>query len=285
MSHHIWHSLSNASPLRQKWFWRAVMWFDIFRDKQAPFVPKYGGLDACIQAGIDAKVLDRIHSQLTLNDALDLTERLYEAALRYGLNEKLFFTALIEENLEWITANAHAGMPRRCALVFTSPVRHSYYSQRLLPHVPMTVVELDCNEFVGALKNLDKAGIHDYVLDRCPCCWNFSPASIHDVRNREAALRAWAEIKAKALSEATATLRISNDWIEEDKLAESRDLLLYAIGHIAPDDARLHHQLGILGGKMADPQLQKQAAEALGRLEIPEALRHIASHAGLDLNH
>ena len=236
----------------------------------APF--RYADLEAVAQSDPPPHIVQWEASPAFQSDCALRATSLLDELSQHPADTPLFFSAVLENGQGVPVVNSRDIPSHRCALFFSSRIRADVYAALHLHGVKTEPVEFTAREFATILEELNKVGTTHFVLDRCPRCWNFVPTRAltigapADALAHLAAVRANESVRADFYLEEARKAALAADY------PASRTLALSAIAHIAPDDSRFHAHLAALAGKLRDPQLAKDAQNALESFKAPNRL-------------
>lgn len=195
----------------------------------------------------------------------------------------VFFSALLPEDKGLLTVQSRTGLLSRCGALFTSEIRVAVYGDLLFGGMKLTPIDFTPAVFVETLARLSNVGIRHFVLDRCPRCWSFEVCSNVSISGTESAVAHWALIKAAEMTRANYYLQLARHHSGAGAYAESRDIALYAVAHVAPDDTRFHEHLLTVAEQLADKVLQLEAKAAVRCISSPAWIAAISQEMELQI--
>jgi hypothetical protein len=192
-------------------------------------------------------------------------------------DQPLFVTLILNEGVVTIPMSDSV----QCLVVFTSMIRAADYAQTLLASGPaVRYLSSTPAQFVTMLRDVSDRGITAFAIDRCPRCEEFWTVASRSVETADAAIQLWAIATSTQVARAEFALAHAESSARAGHLLAARDVLLEAIGHITPDDARLHFLLGqvaIARRKQRELQQVKEYLIYLQRQDWADRLQALAT--------
>ena len=246
-------------------------------------MPKYTSLEAVAAMETPKQIADWEASAQFTRLCEHQAGVLTTAAAKAPASHPFFFSALLPEDKGLLTVQSRTGLLSRCGALFTSEIRVAVYGDLLFGGLKLTPINFTPAVFVETLARLSNVGIRHFVLDRCPRCWSFEVCSNVSISGTESAVAHWALIKAAEMTRANYYLQLARHHSGSGAYAESRDIALYAVAHVAPDDARFHEHLLTVAEQLADKVLQLEAKAAVRCSSSPAWIAAISQDMELQI--
>ena len=113
------------------------------------------------------------------------------------------------------------------------------------------------------LRDLERTGIEQVALDRCPRCGTFAVFGSDSVTTAEKAIDCWSIFKAGELARLDLYLNYARAAACAGRLAMARDVALETVAHVSLDDPRAHLLLGQVAVALRDRDLLREAKDFL----------------------
>jgi hypothetical protein len=144
----------------------------------------------------------------------------------------------------------------RCLLVFTSAFRaDDYVRTQLATGPPIQYLSSSSLEAFRMVTSMREADVGALAIDRCPRCGVCSMTAMKPVRIPRDLVILWSINKAIEFTRAEMCVEYALKAAREGELRVARDVLLEAVGHVTPDDPRLHFLLGQVAIASEDARL------------------------------
>lgn len=178
-------------------------------------------------------------------------------------DQPLFYSFTLPANQGIATILSRSGLPKRCAIFFTTDTRAGIYADLLLAGLDVKPVELTAAEMVTVLKGLAKFGVNHFVVDRCPRCWDFQATPSASIPSEEDAIAHWSSVKSIEQTRANHYYMAARHRAATGDWMGSRNVALLAVAHVTPDDPRFHSHLAEASVILNDKLLGKEAKNAM----------------------
>jgi hypothetical protein len=160
---------------------------------------------------------------------------------------------------------------RHCLMAFSHWVRAEDYRGALLVAEPrLGSLVSTPRELLQMLRDIEAAGITCLALDRCPRCPTFCIVPTDSIKTVDDVIRMWSA--SKSVQHARLELYLSHalNLARTGRFFLARDVALEIVGHVTPDDPRVHLLLGELGVALGLPKLSTEAGHALRLLNYAD---------------
>lgn len=152
----------------------------------------------------------------------------------------------------------------RCLPVFSAPVRAGDYVRTLLPSgLSVRYLSSSPLELIRMLRDVETAGIETLTLDRCPRCSIFNGIATASMKTPEDLVAIWCISKATELARCNLYHAFALQAARAGEIETAREVAFETIGHVTPEDPRLHLLLGQIAVRLRDRELLRQATAFL----------------------
>lgn len=173
------------------------------------------------------------------------------------------FTELITQRGGLVTTTLPDGI-KQCLLIFSSPFRAADYARVQLATSPRPQYLVSSPlELLKLVADLRGVGIESLALDRCPRCPSFTVVSFTSQASANTVLELWATHKSTEIIRANLYFAYALKCARAGGFEVARDVALEAVGHVTPEDPRLHFLLGQLALGLNDKILLREAKAQL----------------------
>ncbi len=173
---------------------------------------------------------------------------------RWPAEDRPLFIELLAPEGALVTVQAPDG--DRCVIVFTTPFRAGDYVRTQLASGP-TIRYLSSTpaELVRMLNDVRRGGIRSVAFDRCPRCDEFWAVRTDSIATPNDVLTLWSIAKSTEQARTECCLDYATSAAASGDLDGAREVLFEAVGHVSPDDPRLHFMLGQVAVACVDQNL------------------------------
>jgi|SRR5687767_8132127 len=176
----------------------------------------------------------------------------------------------------------------RCLVVFTSPFRAGDYVQQYFAHDhAIEYMSSSATQLAQMLRDIRAHDIGAFVLDRCPRCEIGVMFGSENVATAADVLTVWAIVKSSQYARAEFYMALVMSAAGNDDLHTAREVLLELVGHVMPEDPRLHYYLGQIAAASGDDCMLREAKSFLqlfDRQDFNERLDRAAATGRLDFD-
>ena len=229
-------------------------------------LPGYSALRSVPNRGLPPELRDMEESE-SFTTRRNLVERDLQQPSRRPPDDEPLFTELLEANGRGVVTMALDGI--QCLPVFSSPFRAADYVQTLLTTGPsVRYLSSTPLQLVQMLRDVERARIDRFALDRCPRCSIFPVCSGSAMKTAHDVLAVWCIHKATELARADLYFGYAKESARAGRLEIARDVALETAGHVSLEDPRLHLLLGELAVELRDRKLLREAKAFLRFLHL-----------------
>ncbi len=224
-------------------------------------LPWYSALKAVPTRGIPDELRAQEDQEFGENKDEALRSELLDPPRR-PLDDAPLFTELAQRK-GLVTITLPDGI-KRCLLVFSTPFRAADYARVQLATDPRPQYLVSSPlQLLKLVADLKEVGVESLALDRCPRCPTFNLVSLTSQASADTVLGLWATHKSTEIMRANLYFAYALKCARAGRLEDARDVTLEAVGHVTPEDARLHFLLGQLALGLNDQVLLREARAQL----------------------
>ncbi len=186
-------------------------------------------------------------------------------------DDKPLFTELLAVKENGLVTITLPDSGAKCLPVFSTPFRAADYVRTLLPSGPsVQYLSSSPAQLFGMLRDLARAGIETFALDRCPRCSIFAATGFKPTSDVGDLLAVWSISKATELARADLYFAYALASARAGNHELARDVALETVGHVALEDPRPHLLLGQLAVRLEDRGLLREAKAFLRFFELDQ---------------
>lgn len=153
---------------------------------------------------------------------------------------------------------------KKCLLIFSTIFRAADYARVQLATSPRPQYLVSSSlQLLKLVADLREFGVESLALDRCPRCPIFTVVSLTSQASADTVLGLWAAHKSTEIIRANLYFAYALKCARAGGLEVARDVALEAVGHVTPEDPRLHFLLGQLALGLNDQILLREAKAQL----------------------
>jgi hypothetical protein len=229
-------------------------------------LPGYSALRSVPSRGLPPELREMEENE-SFTTRRNLVERELRQLRRRPPEDEPLFTELLEaEGRGVVTMTLHGS---QCLPVFSSPFRAADYVQTLLSSGPsVRYLSSTPLQLVQMLRDVEKARIDRFALDRCPRCSIFPAYPGSSMKTADDVIMVWCIHKATELARADLYFGYAQESARAGRVEIARDVALETVGHVSLEDPRGHLLLGELAVALRDRKLLREAKAFLRFLHL-----------------
>jgi hypothetical protein len=224
--------------------------------RDAVGLPHYSRLETTVHRDLPSELMEEERSEAFLARSALLQDELREP-LRRPPDDAPLFTELLADKGPLTIPLPEGGA---CLPVFSTPFRAFDYARTYFAKGPrVTYLSSSPRELVVMLRELRRAGVESFTVDRCPRCTVLLLIGSAQVEAAGDAITMWSIPAGGRLASADLYFRHARGLALSGQLEGARELALQTVGHVTMEDPRPHLLLGQLALQLGDRGLLKEA--------------------------
>jgi hypothetical protein len=232
-------------------------WLSRKHKKQAPRLPAYSALRTVPSRRLPQELIELEQTTDIRERAGEIQSEMREA--HWPGDDQPLVVELVTADGGGVTIPS-PDFGGQCLVVFTSPFRAmEYVEQYFANDSTLQYLSSSAAELARMLRDIRSHDIGAFILDRCPRCEVGAAFGSGRVVAAADVLALWSIVKSSQYARAEFYVRNAMSAATRGDLDEATEVLLETVGHVTPDDPRLHVYLGELAAARGDDRMLREA--------------------------